>query len=474
MTSKFDYFIVFAEMRTGSNFLESNLNDLSGVRCHGEAFNPYFVGGPKKKDLFGVTMALREEDPLRLIDALKENTKGLPGFRFFHDHDPRVFQAAMSDPRCAKIVLTRNVVDSYVSRKIAWATDQWRLGDMKNAVKAKVNFDPEEFEKLLGRLKGFQLQILQGLQKSGQTAFYVDYDDIQDLDVINGIGRFLGVEKPLEALSGAFKKQNPERVADKVKNFDVLEKAIAKIDHFDLGRIPNFEPRRGPIIPTYCTAAKAPVIFMPVPGGPDQRVRTWLAALDGVAVEDLAQGYTQKSLRQWKRKNDGHRSFTVLRHPVARLHAAFCAHFLGDGPDVYSKIRKYLREAHGLPLPDAGQEAGYDMASHRAAFLGFTEFVKGNLSGQTSIRVDGSWASQAHLIQGFGQFMLPDHILREDDLATGLENLAQEVGVSAPSLAPKATDGPFTLDEFYDDEVEAAVRAAYQRDYMMFGFGAWR
>ena len=31
---------MFAEMRTGSNFLEANLNALAGVTCHGEVFNP--------------------------------------------------------------------------------------------------------------------------------------------------------------------------------------------------------------------------------------------------------------------------------------------------------------------------------------------------------------------------------------------------------------------------------------------------
>ena len=35
MSSKFKSFVVFAEMRTGSNFLESNLNAFDGITCHG-------------------------------------------------------------------------------------------------------------------------------------------------------------------------------------------------------------------------------------------------------------------------------------------------------------------------------------------------------------------------------------------------------------------------------------------------------
>jgi len=35
MPAPFDRFIVLADMRTGSNFLEANLNAIPGVACHG-------------------------------------------------------------------------------------------------------------------------------------------------------------------------------------------------------------------------------------------------------------------------------------------------------------------------------------------------------------------------------------------------------------------------------------------------------
>jgi len=64
----FDYFVVFAEMRTGSNFLEANLNALDGVTCHGEAFNPHFIGYPNRTELLGYTQQTREADPAGLIE----------------------------------------------------------------------------------------------------------------------------------------------------------------------------------------------------------------------------------------------------------------------------------------------------------------------------------------------------------------------------------------------------------------------
>jgi hypothetical protein len=61
--TKFDYFIILADMRTGSNFLESNLNAVDGLSCLGEAFNPGFIGYPMQEALFGISLDQREADP---------------------------------------------------------------------------------------------------------------------------------------------------------------------------------------------------------------------------------------------------------------------------------------------------------------------------------------------------------------------------------------------------------------------------
>ena len=165
--SKFDYFILFAEMRTGSNFLESNLNLFDGLACLGEAFNPHFIGYPNTDDVLGITQTQREADPQRLVDAVKA-APGLNGFRFFNDHDPRVLDIALTDPRCAKIVLTRNPADSFVSWKIATRTGQWKLTNVTHAKTDKIRFDPAEFETHLASLQAFQVRILNTLQQTGQ------------------------------------------------------------------------------------------------------------------------------------------------------------------------------------------------------------------------------------------------------------------------------------------------------------------
>lgn len=271
MTKRFKSFVVFAEMRTGSNFLEANLNAFSGIKCHGEAFNPHFIGYPNTTQILGVDQATRDNDPTTLLRAIKYDPSVMGGFRYFHDHDPRVLDAVLDDPECGKIILTRNPVESYVSWKIAQATGQWKLTDMKARKAAQVTFVPAEFEAHLEALQAFQLLLMNRLQTSGQTAFYVAYEDLQSVEVMNGLAAYLGVPEMLEALDKNLKKQNPNPLSEKVSNYAQMEAALGRLDRFDLTRTPNFEPRRGPNVPGYVVGVRAPLLFMPIAGGQAKR-----------------------------------------------------------------------------------------------------------------------------------------------------------------------------------------------------------
>lgn len=473
MSGPFDYFVVFAEMRTGSNLLETNLNTFPGLHCYGEAFNPSFIGYPKKTEILGLTQEQREADPIQLISAIRERTEGLGGFRFFHDHDSRAFKHCLADTRCAKIILTRNPIDSYVSLKIVRKTGQWKLSNVKNLKSAKIRFDAEEFDDYLEQQRKFQLEILEGLQRTGQTAFYIAYEDLMNADVLNGLAQYLGQKDQLEAISRALKKQNPAALEDKVLNFEEMERALARVDHFSLNRVPNFEPRRGPAVPTYVAAAQSSVLYAPVNVCIEDRLNNWLAALDGIDGQRLLNGFTQKTLRQWKRRHEKHRSFTVVMHPVQRIHSVFCSYVLNTAEGRFGDIRETLRKGFKLPIPASAPGKSYDRRHHRNAFLAFLAFLKRNLASQTSMGVNSVWASQAQILNGISQFSSLDMVLREEQLELGLRQLAEQVGISSPPVPEVVPDNPYILPEIYDEEIEAAVRAAYQRDYMMFGYKAW-
>ena len=260
----------------------------------------------------------------------------------------------------------------------------------------------------------------------------------------------------------------------KVENPDQMIAALGGLDRFNLTRTPNFEPRRGPAVPGFVACETTPLMFMPVRGGPEREIRDWLAALDGVAPGKLLSGMTQKQARQWMRNHPGHRRFTVLRHPLARAHEVFCSRILSTGPGSYRKIRETLRRRYKLPIPAKEPGQGYTPADHRAAFESFLDFVAKNLAGQTSVRVDPEWATQAGVLTGFAQFAVPDLVLREDEITEQLPALARRLGrdgVLPPASAEPA--GPYALSDIYDDALEARAADVYQRDYLLFGFGPW-
>lgn len=463
MRAAFDFFVILGDMRTGSNLLEDSLAAYDGLRCHGELFNPLFVGEEGQGALFGMTLDARDRDPLAMVARMIGAGDGLGGFRLFPGHDPRVLAHCLAEPRCAKIVLARNPAESYVSLKIARKTGQWWLGDAATARSAVARFDAQEFDGFVRRLQDFYGTVRRALQTSGQTAFHIHYDDLGDAAVLDGLARWLGAAGPAApARTGLV--QNPGPLEAKVENFAEMEAALGRADAFDLFRVPDLEPRRGPNVPGWLASDPLGLLFMPVAGGRTDRVAAWLEAAGGAAP---VAGWTRKSLRRWMRDTPGHRSVTMVTHPVARAHDVFVERILATGPDAFHEIRTVLGRRHGVDLPEEGEEAAFGPARHRAAFLGFLGFLRANLAGQSSVRVPAAWASQAVLVRALAEIAPPDAILRAETLAGDLARLR-------PGAPPPPPAEPGRLAEIYDAEIEEAARAAYARDYLVFGYGAWR
>ncbi|MCZ0963018.1 hypothetical protein [Paracoccus benzoatiresistens] len=461
MTQGFRSFVIFAEMRTGSNLLEATLNALKGVTCFGEAFNPYMMGWPDKDEMLGITRAEREADPLPLLARLTDRPDHLAGFRYFHDHDPRVLEPILQDRRCAKIFLSRNPLDSYVSTRLAWETNQWKLNESETPIPARITYDGAEFRQMLAAADEFRRRVVNRLQAAGQTAFWLDYDDLRDAEVMTGLLHWLG-RTDLERVEPGRDQvpQNPQELAQKVANFAAMQDDLRDMDPFLLHRLPVFEPRRGPAVPSFMAAdAGRGLLFMPVRGGPEQAIRKWLAGLGPVESS-----LTQSTLRQWKRARPGHRSFAVLRHPLLRAWDAF-DHLLARGNP---EQRDLLRRLHRVALPP--EEALADLSGDRciAVFADFLAFLRRNLNGQTSLPTHPMWASQTEVLSGFARFAVPDMLVREDRLAEDLGHLARAAGLS-DARADAVSPAPVP-DALRDPKLAEAAQAAYLRDYITFGF----
>ena len=462
-------FVLFAEMRTGSNLLEHNLNALPDLFCHGEAFNPNFIGHPKRAELLDVSLEQRNSQPDALLKKLQD-APGLNGFRYFHDHDPRVMMSVLGNPRCAKIILTRNHVDSYVSWKIARQTGQWQLTQIDRRKSAKVRFDRAEFQTFSDQRQAFHAELVKALQSRGQTAFSIDYSDLQSVEIINGLARFLGVEPILRSVKAKVKRQNPAPMSEKVQNLDEMQSILREINSSDAHHHVAQEPERGPGVPNYIAGHTVPLLYMPISGPDQDRVVNWLAALDQVSSDELPTGFTQKTLRQWKRQRPGHRSITVVCHPVSRSYWAYCR-LISEGEET-QPMRRALEKKLGKALPRLDSTDG-DQQGNRNGYLAFLELVRATMSGQTALHPKSDWISQVRLLQDISKFAAPDIVIRADHLESSLRWVCGEIGVQAETMPGPNNCADSGLSRIYNRSVEKATKAAYQKDYMMFGFGPW-
>lgn len=473
MTQRFQYFVVLAGMRTGSNLLEEQLNTMPGLACHGELFNPHFLGKPDVKRKWGFDLAKREKNPLDLIKKMVGSAKDLPGFRLFFDHDRRVLDHVLQDRSVAKILLSRRPIDSYVSLKIARTTDQWWLGDMTSAKAAKVSFDLEEYADFLNDLAEFEKDISFQTQVSGQTVFRLSYEDLSNEDILNGLGTFLGANGPLDTSKVRAKVQNPKPLKSSLTNPEEAGNFLSQLATPDLGRFSSHEPVRGPGLKFFKMGQSLPLIYMPIRGAWQDPIPNWMLKAD--PEDRLLDGIGQKDLRRWKRAHPGHLSFTVLRHPLMRAHDAFCRHILPIGPETFDDLRHALKNRYGIGLPDVWPTPNYGLDQHKHLFLAFLKFLAGNLGGQTSLRVDNTWASQSVLMQALAEFGLPDRVIRSERLSTELPELASLVGVETGKPPfDRGANTPFDLAEVVTGEIETACEKAYRRDYVMYGFKPWQ
>lgn len=464
MRARPSYFVILAGMRTGSNLLEEKLGALAGAETFGEVFNPHFFGKPGQDSLLGISQKERDADPVSVIDKITKVARGLPGFRLFRDHDPRVLDHVLRDKHAAKILLSRNPLDSYVSLKIAEKTGQWWMGDVRSAKTGKIAFDAEDFAVYMAEHTHAEAMIRHHLQITGQTGFEITYSDLSDSAVIGGLAEFLGLDPAGAKAPVKAKVQNPGALSDKVTNFEEMQAAIGALDPFALDRWPNFEPDYLPGLKAWRVGVGLPLVFAPLANGTARFVKGAITAAD--AGSEPAPIGTQAALRKWKRGHPGHRSFSVVRHPVDRAWDTWRRHLMEGAPEPMERVQAVLRETFGVVL--AGDPV--------AGFLGAMGFIKANLSRQTALAPRPALGAQALLLEAVSGVMPPDAVLRLERFEEGFAGVLAAIGTKGADIpsadASEGLPGP-ALADVYDKSIEAAVKAAYPRDYMMFGYGRW-
>jgi len=224
-------FVIVGMMRSGSNLLERYLDQLPDVRCHGELFNPAFIGfaaGIGKKPFAGYQReapAKRNEDELAFLHAVDQACdRPIMGMRLFLDHSPVATSQLLHDPSVKKVLLSRNLLESYVSLAIARETDVWLTTREPTEPAKPVTIETNKFITYALRQALYFNDVLTVLNRSGQAFELIDYSELGDLKRLNDVARFVGSKSTLAALNDPVKRQNPGPTAAKVENYDkVLE-----------------------------------------------------------------------------------------------------------------------------------------------------------------------------------------------------------------------------------------------------------
>ncbi len=464
------YFAIFGVMRTGSNLLERSLDHYEGLVGLGELFNQHFIGGPKELEAFGTTLAERNLDPVGFLERVIAAHPGqIPGFRIFRGHDARMMAHAARDPQCAKFVLHRDPLDSFLSLKIAGETGQWMLRKEGNRKLAKVRFDSGEFAAYRDDLARHYDQVRTMIRAAGQAAFEIAYEDLQSNDIMNGAARFAGSSEVKDRLSPRIQRQNPESAAEKVENpADLPVTGSAR-------RMTPAAPRpRFAALDALIVSRGIEVVFAPVPGAGAEAITAMLEAAEaGIGRNDKPMVTGLKPGQLERRRGRGGFVFSFVRDPAARIWEVYQGRILHGADPAFDDARRVMIRDYGAPSVPAMQT---DPAARAAGFDAFLSFVADNMAGRTAAPQDPAWAPQSLLIAAYAEETPPDFVGRleraEADLGyvLGRLNVPDDGRLAASVVSALAARMTVPLADVMTPARAARIHEIYARDYRRLGY----
>lgn len=227
-------FVLVGMMRSGSNFLERQLNRLSDVRCHGELFNPAFIGLSHEvgKEHAGYTReSTKERDAdeagfLRKLDEACD--RALFGSRLFLDHSPMMTSQLLYDPAVKKIVLSRNLLEAFVSLTTAQETGVWLTTEAAKKPSPKVKVNVNKLVTFALRQSLYYNDILTILHRTKQPYVQMDYTEIKQLPRLNAVAELIGSKHRFADVQEPIQKQSPEPLEERIDEFGKLMEELRK------------------------------------------------------------------------------------------------------------------------------------------------------------------------------------------------------------------------------------------------------
>jgi len=229
-----EYFIILAAMRTGSNLLQSNLNQFKDILCLGELFNRSFVGvnipGKSNKSFAGYSredVERRNRDRMVFFDRVFAEAKGkVFGFRMFRGQDDKLLDIILQNKKCRKIVLKRNDLDSFISLQIANKSRKWLSRNPGRVQEEKVRFSMRKFRQYLEQNEGFYSHCESVISDTGQEYYEIQYEQVKDLQELNRLADFIGSRCSKQRIKERIFKQTLPGLAHKVVNYEGMIQAL--------------------------------------------------------------------------------------------------------------------------------------------------------------------------------------------------------------------------------------------------------
>lgn len=351
-SSPYDSIAIIAAMRTGSQLLEAILNQHEHIQSFGELFNPVFIGNLQYKERFGMTVQTRDADPYALLQAVgfEATDNKLPIYRIFDEHNFDVLDYILKNPRIYKIILRRNPLDSFVSLKIAVATNQWQSKRERANATALVDLDADEYRAYFQKNLEFFDYCETVLEDTEQESFALRYEQIKNITVINNILSDIGLE-PLDRFFETMAKQN-RPVAEQVVNPEILDD------------LPQYEPaialkmgKHSPIIDNVFIAQNCELAFVPLTLHSLSRELEYLEAANGEPLKML----DTASVQAWLTQNENRKAYSRIFDPQTRFHGVFNDQIHGHDTRYWPLIehifeREYPELNVQLPLSENLEE----------------------------------------------------------------------------------------------------------------------
>ena len=228
------YFVILAAMRTGSNLLQSNLNQFKDILCLGELFNRSFVGvnipGKWNKDFAGYTredVERRNRDRMVFFDTVYAEAKDkIFGFRMFKGQDDKLLDIILQNKNCRKVILRRNDLDSFISLQIANKSRKWLSRNPDRIQADKVRFSMRKFLQYIDQNEGFYSRCESVISDTGQECYEIQYEQVKDLQELNRLVKFIGSRCRKQGIKERIFKQTLPGLAHKVVNYEGMIQAL--------------------------------------------------------------------------------------------------------------------------------------------------------------------------------------------------------------------------------------------------------